>query len=181
MKIKIRPNLCNPGIPLKGLQHFTGSALPIEIPDAPAWRAGRKVTGVIVTVTNADGVECVAECDSGATGWTCLFSAACFANYGFVSGGVKVDLVMGGDSETVAMGDIDIMRAAASASPGVPDSFVAQKGGDIYCKTRVVDGVQHYAKQTISFDAEMGAYGAEWSGDYILDASGNFVDVTNED
>ena len=177
MTIKLKANLLNSGLPLKPLNHFTGSALPVLVADVPLIRAGRTVTGVRVTVTNADGVETVAPCALGGMWWTCIFPASLFTSYGVVTAGLKVELVMGAHTEIIAIGDIDFRRSTAEAQPGVPHDFVSMKGGDVFIKSRIVEGVQHYAKQTIRYDEEMGAWGAEWTGEYVLDQSGNFVEV----
>ena len=178
MTIKLKANLLNSGLPLTPLSHFTGSALPVLVTDVPLIRAGQTVTGVRVTVTNADGVETVAPCSLGGMWWTCIFPASLFTAYGVVSAGLKVELVMGAHTEIIAIGDIEFKRSSAEAQPGVPSNFVSMKGGDVFIKSRMVGDVQHYAKQTIRYDEDMGAWGAEWTGEYVLDQSGNFVEVT---
>ena len=47
-------------------------------------------------------------------------------------------------------------------------------GGDVYHKSKVVNGVQHYKKEVISYDDDMGDWGASYVGDYII-VGGVFV------
>ncbi len=49
-------------------------------------------------------------------------------------------------------------------------------GSDLYFKSYSKGGVQHYVKQTMSHDEEIG-WGADWTGDYIL-VDGEFVPST---
>ena len=49
------------------------------------------------------------------------------------------------------------------------------KGEDIYLKSRLVDGVQHFVKMAMEYDEDIG-WGATWGGDYILEG-GNYVAV----
>ena len=58
------------------------------------------------------------------------------------------------------------------------ESFT-KKGADTYIKSKVVNGVQHYCLQTMQYDDEMKAWGAIWSGDYILNDQGQFDEVLN--
>jgi Mn-containing catalase len=53
------------------------------------------------------------------------------------------------------------------------------KGSDVYLKSEVVAEVQHYVKQVMSYDPEIG-WGADWTGDYIL-ADGEFIPVNAEE
>lgn len=181
MLICLKECLKNPGVPMKCVTHITGGALPVLMPDVPQFRGAEKVTGVIMTLVNADGIETAATCEHHAAGWSCLFPASLFAHHGFVQRGIKVALVLGeGDApatETVALGDIEIVPASADVQAGTPDAMAETKGDDKYDKTRVVDGVQHYAKRVIRYDDDMAAWGAEWVGDYVLGSDGQFVEV----
>ena len=58
---------------------------------------------------------------------------------------------------------------------GADTSGFARKGDVLYVRSKVVDGVQHYVAQTMTYDDEMGAWGADWSGDYVLSSDGSFI------
>ena len=169
-------------LPVMPIGIYTGSALPLEIVGIPAMMAGGVVSGVSVTVTNADGIPVTGSAVAVGGAWMALFAAANFANYGDVKCGIKIDATIerrDGTTAVVTIGvaDLIIKASSADAMPGTPSNMVAVKGSDLYIKTQVVEGVQHYTKQTMVHDPEIG-WGAEWTGDYILDASGNFVAVT---
>ena len=168
-------------LPVMPVGIYTGSALPLEIVGIPAMMAGGVVSGVSVTVTNADGMPVTGAAAAVGGTWMILFAASNFANYGEVMAGIRIDATVerrDGTTAIVTVGvaDLNIKAASASATPGTPGAHYVEKGGDLYPKTQIVDGVQHYTKQTMAFNPEIG-WGAEWSGDYILDASGNFVEV----
>ena len=168
-------------LPVMPVGIYTGSALPLEIVGIPALMAGGVVSGVNVTVTNADGIPVTGAASPCGGAWYALFAASNFANYGDVMAGIKIDATVerrDGTTAAVTVGvaDLKIKAASADATAGTPSNMVMVKGGDIYCKSQMVGGVQHYVKQTISHDPEIG-WGADWTGDYILDASGNYVEV----
>lgn len=51
-------------------------------------------------------------------------------------------------------------------------------GESILLATNLINGVQHYAKQIMRYDADMAAWGAEWEGDYtFVDGDGEVPDV----
>ncbi len=165
-----------PPLPVK---IFTGSALPLELEGIPGEWAGGEVVGVSVTVKNADGVDVAAECALVGNEWQCLFAGSNFPSWGFVENGVRITVAVKRSDDTTAyvivgVADFDIKPATTSASPGTPGAMVAIKGGDVYLKTQVLDGVQHYTKQQMAFDSRVG-WGATWTGDYILTADGDFV------
>ena len=74
-------------------------------------------------------------------------------------------------------GDFEVVPDTANAEPGDPSASYVVKGGDCFVKSYEDGGVQHYLKQEMQYDAEMAAWGAEWTGDYLLDSSGNFVEA----
>lgn len=169
-------------LPVMPVGIYTGSALPLEIVGIPALMAGGIVAGVNVTVTNADGIQVTGAASPVGGAWYALFAASNFASYGDVMAGIKIDATIerrDGTTATVTVGvaDLEIKAASANAAPGAPSSMVQVKGGDIYVKSQMVEGVQHYVKQTVSFDADIG-WGADWTGDYILGSDGEFVEVT---
>lgn len=176
LKKNIRLDVTLPIGPVSG---FTSSALPLEFVDIPGEICGAAVVAVAVTVTNADGVAATAPCEHADGVWRVIFAASCFEHYGYVESGVSVALTLrdGSGNErrmVLAVGDLEVKRSSPSAAPGDPGKSYQIKGEDIYVKTRVIDGVQHYARQEMSYDAEMGAWGADWLGDYIL-VDGEFV------
>lgn len=72
------------------------------------------------------------------------------------------------------MEEVSGTRSWAAVAPGLPSSFYVVKGDKMYLRSQIVNGVQHYVEQTMEFDPDIG-WGANWTGDYILDADGEFV------
>lgn len=177
MVIDLRYNTKKTALPLKCGTVFSGSALPVTLIGVPESRGGLRVCGVRVRVTNAAGMPVTAECFIQRGLWRCRFSAANFAVYGFISQGMSVEFVLDdGEIETVGVGDFEVIAANASAVKGEPSGVFMSKGADVYHKSEVVDGVQHYLKQKMVHDPDIG-WGATWIGDYVLTAEGNFVEV----
>ena len=180
MKISLKDQAeISPALPMQCAATFTGSALPLEFVDIPGEIGGAAVVAVAVTVTNADGVAATAPCEHAGGVWRVAFAASCFEHYGFVERGASVALTLrdGSGNErgmVLAVGDLEVKRSSPSAAPGDPEKSYQIKGEDIFVKTRVIDDVQHYARQEMSYDAEMGAWGADWLGDYILE-DGEFI------
>jgi len=168
-------------LPPHAVKTFTGSALPLELGGIPSKWAGGEVTGVSVTVTNANGLPIVGTCALVDGEWMVLFAASSFANYGHVEKGVKIDVsVKRADGSTavvtLAAADLDIVRSSAASQPGTPGTFYVVKGDRCFERSVKVGDVQHYVERTMAYDPAIG-WGAVWSGDFILDASGNFVSV----
>ncbi len=166
--------------PLRPESVFTGSAYTAAVERVPDDIDGYRVTGVFVSVTNADGIAAVVPCRRRTNGiWSCTFAASNFANYGFVSKGLKVELV-GVDEDgneqrwTRGVGDFEVVAGTASAVPGDPSSGAVTKGSDVYVRSRLVAGVQHFVRQVMYYDDEQSAWVADWQGDYIL-AGGEFI------
>lgn len=157
---------------------WSGSALPLEIAGIPGRFGGKNITGVNISVTNADGVTVIAAAEKKDGEWCALFAASNFANYGTVVSGLRVIANTPLQSVTVCIADLVIAQSDSSAQPGDPTSSYQRKGDDEYFKTAVIDGVQHYTKQQMSYDPEIG-WGAEWVGDYIL-VNGQFVPANGE-
>lgn len=180
MKISLKDQAkISPALPMQCAATFTGSALPLEFVDIPDEIGGAAVVAVAATVTNADGAAATAPCEHAGEVWRVTFAASCFEHYGFVERGVSVALTLrdGSGNErgmVLAVGDLEVKRSSPSAAPGDPEKSYQIKGEDIFVKTRVIDDVQHYARQEMSYDAEMGAWGADWLGDYIL-VDGEFI------
>lgn len=168
-------------LPCMPVKVNTGSALPLELVGIPERLAGGVVDGVSVELVNADGEPLSAACEKVGEMWAVLFAPSNFANYGFVKLGFRaVVTVTRGELPSVGVsvgGDLEIVAASASATAGVPSSAYQVSGGDVYLKSRIVEGVQHYVRQSMVYDARIG-WGAEWGGDYIKTADGGFVEYT---
>lgn len=87
--------------------------------------------------------------------------------------------IMGTDSEGnsrwLGTGKLRVKECPCGASP-VPPPTGAH---GVFLESEVIGGVQHYKRQEIRYDAEMGAWGAEWTGDYIY-TPGGFVPAEAE-
>lgn len=170
-----------PAFPAMPVSTVTGGALPLELLGIPAYLAGNEVTGVTVTVTNAQGVPATAPARRVGGVWYVLFAASNFTAWGDVAKGVRFSVTVAHDDGTssditLAMADLTIAPADASAVRGGGDAAYVAKGSDIYLKSEVVDGVQHYLKQKMVHDPDIG-WGATWIGDYVLTAEGEYVEV----
>lgn len=176
MELDLMNQMANAGHPLACAAVWTGSALPVAI-RMPTKVGGADVTGVKVYATNADGVELSAVCELVKGVWRTLFSASGFTNYGFVTNGFRVEVTLAAGDVTSSIryvGDLEVKKETADARPGLPSSFYVVKGDKMYLRSQIVNGVQHYVEQAMEFDPDIG-WGANWTGDYILDADGNFV------
>lgn len=176
MKVKIYPDF--PKAPIGPVAVVAGSALPIEVEGVPGG-----VLAVSVTVTNADVEVFSARAVNKGSSWCCLFPAECFAHVGFVSWGVSVSVTFedssGNEASVLFTGNFEVVARPAGVTPGSGAHF-EEKGSEIYQRTIVVGGIQHYAKQVLSWDEDMAAWSADWVGDYIL-VAGEFVPVTGEE
>ena len=176
MKIDLSRNIdFDATLPIGPVRVFTSSVLTLELKGIPPRRGEKKVASVAVTVTNADAQPATAEAVKIGSVWFVRFAASNFKNYGTVENGVTVSLVYDDDSrEVVGRGQFEIVAATADAKPGDPTAAYVAKGDSLYVKSAVVGGVQHYLLQSMVYDAEMEAWGAEWTGDYVL-VDGEFV------
>lgn len=168
--------------PLQPESVFTGSAYTAAIQNVPKSIDGYEITGVEVRVTNADGVPFTAAARLRGYLWLATFAASCFANYGHISKGLLITLIGTGDDGEVqrwkrGCGDFEVVPDTVGTEPGDPSQSFVLKGGDVYVKSYTDGGVQHYLKQTMVYDSEMAAWGAEWDGDYVLGSSGEFVEA----
>lgn len=169
-------------LPLMPIGVWTASALPLELEKIPSSLGGGTVTGVTVSVTNADGVTVRGECRKVGGSWLVLFAGSNFANYGTVVRGVRFDASVNrpdGSRAVVAIGiaDLVIKPGSVHAVAGDPSSSVAHRGDDSYYKTYVQDGQQHYKRAEVVYDADMGDWGFELVGDYVL-VGGVFVEYS---
>ena len=168
-------------LPLRQVGVYTGSAAPIGICGIPAAFIGAPVSDVSLTLTNADGTAMTVPCVKSGNFWTALFAPSFFAAYGFISRGVKVVAsVREGDATRtviVGVGDLDIQPDTADVRRGDPDKTVQCKGDDIYLKTQIIDGVQHYKRMALVYDERVG-WAFDRIGDYIL-VDGEFREVNS--
>jgi hypothetical protein len=162
-------------LPAHPVKVFTGSALPLELVGIPDRIGGRAVEGVSVGVVNADGRSVQALCERRSLAWTATFAPSCFETYGYVQRGFKVYVSLGSD-EVIVGGDLEVAAGSPQASAGSAQGFYQLAGGDVYRKSTVVDGVQHFVKEQMVYDGDIG-WGLEWVGDFIQAADGTFKEV----
>ncbi len=167
-------------LPLVESSVYTGSALSLVFRDVPEEYAGGTVSALTVTVTNADGqavTGSAAKSTDDPTRWHILFAASNFPTYGEVEYGVKVVATVtdtDGSYPLTFIGDFTVKPGSASATQGDPTNAFIRKGDDMYLKTEVVDEVQHYTLASMVNHPQLG-WAIQTSGDYILNASGEFV------
>lgn len=165
------------GVRVPSLQHFAGSALALEIRGVPAALAGDDVAAVSATLVNADGEPMTAEAARLADGvWGVTFPAAHFSSYGHIGRGLRISVTTASGAVVFAIRDFDVAASSSATPEGDTTRSFARKGDDIYLKTVVVDGVQHYTKQTVVYNERLRSYAADWTGDYIL-VNGEFQEV----
>ena len=162
---------------------FAGSAWTAFVVGVPAEIDGYSVTGVEVRVVNADGVPFSAVLRQRGRAWSATFAAECFGRFGTSRLGVRVRVTgvdCDGVSQTWTFGvaDFEVVADSPSSQPADPGEALVVKGSDVYVKSSVVGGVQHYVKQNMVYDEEMAAWGAEWVGDYVLEG-GEFREVSH--
>ena len=165
-------------LPIGPVRCFTSSALLVELADIPEALGGGTVTDVSVTVVNADGMPATAPASKVGDLWTVLFAGTNFPTYGFTERGIRVQATVTRANSTayqivLGLGNLEIVKGDAEAEPGDPSASYVTKGSDVYLKSEVVGDVQHYVKQVMSYDPEIG-WGADWTGDYIL-SEGEFI------
>ena len=184
MIIDVRAQMANAHIPLKCAYLFADSSTAFAIVGVPSRRADGEVVGVALNLTNADGAPFSLPCVKGKRGaWLTSAAPSCFPSHGFVRNGMNVSATIRMDDGTtlraiLGRGDVDIITVSADIPEGDPTKVFVVKGDDVYLRSEVVEGVQHYVKQEMEHDPEIG-WGANWTGDYILD-NGEFVPANAE-
>lgn len=141
-------------------------------------RLGVKVTGCRIRVTNADGVAMSKDCVANRGVWCATFPASHFQNFGTVKNGVVVFAVgkdENGDDQLwiERVGDLRVSPVDASSTPG----GTVEPPRDVYHKSEIVDGVQHYKREVLTYSARQNAWGADYVGDYVF-IGGEFVPFT---
>ena len=154
-----------------------GSARTIAVAGC-AFRGGVRINGYSVRVTNPDGVSLTVECRKLNGCWVATFPASHFATYGTVKNGVVV-FAAGTDERGVSQiwiertGDLVVFQVAATETPG--GTVEAPK--DVFHKSEIVDGVQHYKRETLTYSQRQQAWGVDFTGDYVF-VGGDFVPFT---
>lgn len=169
-----------PDLPLLPISVVCGSALTVGVTGMPQKRLGVKIVGCRIRITNADGQAETKDCVWTDGAWCVTFPASHFQGFGAVLKGVLVMAVgkdeQGADQVWVErMGDLRVLAAEASSRPGQPSEI----GGDVYCKSKVIDGVQHYKKEVLTYSEKQKAWGSDWVGDYII-IGGEYVPANVE-
>ena len=180
LKVQIEVNPLYPAGPLFG---YSGSTVLAELVSVPASLAGGTVAGVEVTLTTPDGLQVTAPAEKVGSEWHVLFAASNFTCFGTTRRGFKAVAIIARDNGTtfpytLGIGNLHIDAGTPDAQPGDPSKGYVVKGDEIYFKSEVVEGLQHYVKQVMEYDPEIG-WGAAWTGDYIL-VDGEFVPYSEE-
>ena len=96
---------------------------------------------------------------------------------------IKAHTFVAGSSESpdsehwVATNLGDILKAGGGDTAADAYTKATLQSG-VYLPSNLINGVQHYAKQIMRYDADMAAWGAEWEGDYtFVDGDGEVPDV----
>ena len=144
----------------------------------PRRRRGATALACSVRITNADGVAMTKECVMADGLWTATFPASHFQRYGTVKNGVAVVLAgkdeRGNDETWIArVGDLRVSPIDAGSMPGTGAPR------DVYHRSEVVGGVQHYKRETLAYSERQGAWGAEYEGDYVY-RNGEYVPFVAE-
>lgn len=148
---------------------------------------GARIREVKVAATNVSGTGLEITASKVGSYFVATLPGVFFADPGIVTSGLIIkgegsDAAGTSAAWVLGVADIEILDIATGAVPA-PEELNANdyslKGADTYVKSRIVDGVQHYCLQTITYDEEMEAWGATWSGDYILNDNGTFEEVEN--
>lgn len=181
MKIDISRQIkTDASFPLDPGRVYTGSAFPVEVVGVPCRRGDAYVTGVKVAVTNADGLTIEATAVMFNDGsWRAVFAASCFTSFGRIDNGlvVSLDLLNGGTQhvEKIGCGIFEVMSGSPDVQPGDPTAHYRRVGDDDYRKSYVLENIQHYKKVEIAYDEDMGDWGFNLTGDFILSADGEFI------
>lgn len=177
----------NGGAMLPPVKIYTNCSVLLRLRGVPMVDSGATVTSVVgdIKLLNGQIQKRDFTWDNASRSWISSIFEGEFRSSGRVASGlvIKAHGVESGwlERHTWVLGVADIEAydySDAAALPfDTPDmaSYV-QKNDDIYIKSEVIDGVQHYKKQVIVYDSDMESWGAEWIGDYILE-NGVFVEV----
>jgi len=170
MIIKLYPE--NNALPIGPAVNRVGSALPLRIVGVPSG-----ATAVAVSVFNADGAACNLDATLRGGEWVATVPASHFASWGKVARGLRVAVSFQDATEAthtvVFVGDMRIERTAAGDPEGTG------KPKDTYHRSEIIDGVQHYKREVLTYSERQQAWGAEYEGDYVF-VGGDFVPFSSE-
>lgn len=181
MKIDLAKQIhIDPALPAGPLRGFTGSALLVELSGIPATLAGGAVEAVAVSLVTPDGLPLSANAEKAGDVWRALFAASNLTGYGWTRNGFKATATVRMEDGSahpcvLGVGNLGIDAGTPNAQPADPSRAYVTKGDEVYVKSRVVESVQHYVKQVMEYDADIG-WGATWTGDYIL-VNGEFTEA----
>ena len=167
-------NCAHPGWPFIPLDVPCGSARTVGVIGLQS-RDGVEVSGCKIQITNADGVAMMKDCVKEGAVWVVTFPASHFQSYGKVKNGVVIYAVgqdeRGEDQLWIErVGDLRVTALDASSAPGGETVTPAE----VFLKSEIVDGVQHYKREVLTYSERQRAWGAEYVGDYIF-VGGVFV------
>ena len=166
-------------LPVMPVKASANRPLALEFTGIPERVLAPPVTAVKIRLVNADMEPIEVGAAQGPDGgWGALFAPSCFRSWGYVALGFQATLLSGVETLATVMGGLDIRSSEPSVSPGKAAEVYQLAGGDVYKKSKLVGTVQHYVKEELVFDAEIG-WGLTWTGDYIKNG-GEFVPVESE-
>ena len=176
--ISVEESFKRPYMPLGDINVPLGSAATLKIVDVPGVIGLDAVEGVDVRCVNVSDMALTIAAEKDSNGdWCVTFPSTFFIRDGLVENGLQIEVKTGKEKYIAGVGSIAVGRYGAQVSRVGDGVAYSVKGDDIYVKTEIVDGVQHYAKQVVVWDADMNAYGATWTGDFILNSNGEFEEV----
>ena len=157
-----------------------GSARTLGVIGLKSRVPGIEITGCQIRVVNADGQAMTKTCKLERGVWVATFPASHFQRYGTVKKGVVVYAVgkdESGEMQTwiERVGDLRISPVDSSSAAA---ETVAQPPGDVYHKSTIVNGVQHYKREVLTYSERQQAWGADYVGDYVF-VGGEFVPYTS--
>lgn len=154
-----------------------GSARTIGVARLGSNLPGIRLTGCRVRIINVDGESMVKTCALDRGIWVATFPASHFQHYGTVKNGVAV--FADGIDETGApttwierVGDLKVEPIDADSVPG---GETVVPPADVYHKSEVIDGVQHYKREVLVYSERQHAWGADYVGDYVF-VGGAFIE-----
>lgn len=123
--VTVKISVAHPDIPLRAVPVFAGSAMTIGVVDVPRYFGGVAVTGVSVSVANADGATSTVMATRSGCMWVATFGGEVFATPGHVANGLTITLhgtEEDGETQatwTAGKGDVWIMSSEAVPGPGM--------------------------------------------------------------